>query len=133
MRSGKKRVVLTVDAVIERKDGSILLIKRKYPPFRGAYALPGGSVEYGESTQEAVVREAREETGLKVRVKKLVGVFSDPKRDPRGHYVSVAYMCKEIGGRLRADSDAKEVVAFKKLPRGRYAFDHRQILKMAGY
>src|SRR3989441_12014766 len=69
-------------------------------------ALPGGFVELGETTVEAVVREVREETGLETRVTRLVGVFSDPKRDPRGHVISIVYELEAIGGRLKDRSDA---------------------------
>ncbi|WP_010477302.1 NUDIX domain-containing protein [Thermococcus zilligii] len=122
---------LTVDAVIIYNNG-IVLIKRKNEPFKGHYALPGGFVEYGETVEQAVVREAREETGLNIRPIKLVGVYSDPKRDPRGHTVTVAFLC--IGeGELKAGDDAGEVFVFPvdealKLP---LAFDHGEILRDA--
>lgn len=121
---------LTVDAVIFEGD-EVVLVKRMNPPFKDAWALPGGFVEYGEKVEKAVVREAKEETGLKVEVIELVGVYSDPKRDPRGHTVGVAYLCKKKGGELKADSDAKEVRWWntKKLPK--LAFDHKKILRDA--
>ena len=74
---------LTADGVVE-KDGAILLVKRGRPPFEGKHALPGGFVEAGETVEEAVMRELREETGLRTRVVRLLGVYSDPERDPRG-------------------------------------------------
>jgi 8-oxo-dGTP diphosphatase len=122
---------LTVDAVIIYNNG-IVLIRRKNEPFKGHYALPGGFVEYGERVEEALVREAKEETGLDVRPVKLIGVYSRPDRDPRGHTVTVAFLC--IGeGNLKAGDDAKEVFVFPveealKLP---LAFDHREILRDA--
>ena len=127
-----RRPVLTVDAIIIRNDKSIVLVKRKDDPFKGSFALPGGHVEYGETVEEAVVREAKEETGLDVDVEDLFGVYSDPHRDPRGHTVSVVFVCKEVGGELEAGSDAAEVRSFKKPPEG-LAFDHAKILKDAGY
>ena len=89
--------LLTVDAVIlynNKKD--IVLIKRKNPPFKNGYALPGGFVDVGETVEDACIREALEETNIKVKIIKLIGVFSDPKRDPRGHTVSVAFLCGTV-------------------------------------
>ena len=85
---------LTVDGILLKK-GEILLIKRKNPPFKNSWALPGGFVEYGEKTEDAVLREFFEETGLKTTIKKLIGVYSDPDRDPRGHTVSIIYLIEE--------------------------------------
>ncbi len=118
---------LTVDAIlIENK--KILLIKRKRNPFRGMYALPGGFVEHGEKTEEAVVREMREETSLDVKVKNLVGVYSDPARDPRDHTVTIVYEIEKIGGNLKGGDDASEARFFpiSKLPP--LAFDHEKII-----
>ncbi len=117
---------LTVDAVII-KGSSVVLIKRKNPPFRGRWALPGGFVEYGEEVEKACVREAREETGLRIRIKGLLGVYSKMGRDPRGHTVSVAFLA-EGKGRLRGGSDAREAKFFnlKRLPP--LAFDHKKII-----
>ena len=126
----KRRPLLTVDVVIRRRDGSIVLVKRLNPPFKDFYAIPGGFVECGEAVEEAAIREAKEETGLDVRIRRLVGVYSDPNRDPRGHVVTIAYLAEEIGGRLRPSSDAKEVKAFRRVP-SELAFDRRKILRDA--
>ena len=123
---------LTIDAIIKRKDGSIVLVKRKNEPFKGMHALPGGFVEYGETVEQAVLREVKEETGLEVKILKLLGVYSDPKRDPRGHTVAVAFLCAEESGELRAGDDAAGASSFKEIP-DKLAFDHRKILKEAGY
>lgn len=122
--------MLAVDIVIRTKDGKIVFIKRLNPPFRGYFALPGGFVEYGEKLEEAAVREAMEETGLKIENLKLVGVYSDPNRDPRGHVVSVAFLAEEGGGSLKASDDAGEVKALKEPPEN-LAFDHKTILRDA--
>jgi len=122
---------LTVDIVILYNNG-VVLIKRKHEPFKGHYALPGGFVEYGETVEDAALREAKEETGLNVRLIRLVGVYSDPKRDPRGHTVTTAFLA--LGsGELKAGDDAKEVHVFPieealGLP---LAFDHGKILRDA--
>jgi 8-oxo-dGTP diphosphatase len=118
---------LTVDAVIE-KDGALLLVKRGRPPFEGSYALPGGFVEAGETVEEAVMREAREETGLRTRVSRLLGIYSDPERDPRGHTVSAVFVLEVAGGKLRGGDDAAEAAFFElgKLPP--LAFDHDMVV-----
>jgi len=122
---------LTVDGVIIYNNG-LVLIKRKNEPFKDYFALPGGFVEYGETVEEALKREMKEETGLDVRILRMVGVYSDPNRDPRGHTVSVAFLC--LGeGELKAGDDAKEVHVIpieeaEKLP---LAFDHAKILRDA--
>ncbi len=125
-----KCITLTVDAIIPY-EGKIVLIKRVNEPFKGYYALPGGIVEYGESVEEAVIREVEEETGLKCEIYKLVGVYSDPKRDPRGHYVSVCFIVLPKGGELKAGSDAKEVALFSLDSLPKLAFDHEKMVKDA--
>jgi len=122
--------LLTVDVVIIYQD-KIVLIRRANPPFQGCYALPGGFVEIGEKVEDAAVREAREETGLDVKLLKLLGVYSDPGRDPRGHTVSIAYIGEGVG-KLVADTDAACVGLFDpaELPK-KLAFDHKKILRDA--
>ncbi len=118
--------VPTVDTVIELEDGSIVLILRKNPPL--GWALPGGFVDYGETVEQAAVREAAEETGLSVKLGKIVGVYSDPHRDPRQHTISVVFAAKAKGTPVGGD-DAGEARAFRpdRLP-VQLAFDHRRIL-----
>lgn len=119
---------VTVDAVIVNQ-GKILLIKRGNPPYKGFWALPGGFVEYGETTQHAVAREVEEETGLICEVIKLVGVYSDPDRDPRGHTISVAYAMNVQTGDVSAGDDARDArwVDITRLPHT-IAFDHSKII-----
>lgn len=121
--------LLTVDALIIY-EGKIVLIKRKNPPFKDRFALPGGFVEVGERVEEAVVREAKEETGLDIGLIKLQGVYSDPSRDPRGHTVSICYLAKGRG-KLKAGSDAKEIGLFGLNEIPELAFDHNKIIENA--
>jgi 8-oxo-dGTP diphosphatase len=124
-----KTPLLAVDAVIFFQ-GGIVLIRRENPPYQGSYALPGGFVEVGESTEAAVRREAMEETGLEIDLLGLVGVYSDPARDPRGHVVSISYLSRGRGT-LQFGSDARsaEVFTMNKLPP--LAFDHQKIIQDA--
>jgi len=126
----RKTPALTVDAII-MKDRSILLVQRKYEPFQGRWALPGGFVEYGETTEQAVIREVREETGLETSVLGLLGVYSDPHRDPRGHTVTVVYRVTPVGGALIAGDDAAHVRYFKGDELPPLAFDHANIVRDA--
>ncbi len=109
------------------EENKVLLIKRKYPPFKGLWALPGGKLEDGETVEEGVVREFEEETGLKVKPIKLIGVFSDPSRDPRG-LVSIAFLVERIGGNLKIteESDSFGWFNIKDLPP--LAADHKKII-----
>lgn len=120
----------TVDVIIELtgrgETGPVVLIERKNPP-RG-WALPGGFVDYGESMEQAAVREAAEETGLRVELVALLGVYSDPRRDPRQHNLSAVFAAR-AGGEPQAGDDAAGVGVFAldKLPEA-LCFDHGLIL-----
>ena len=118
--------LLAVDSVIFFKEG-IALIRRKNPPYEGYYALPGGFVEVGETTEEAARREAKEETGLDIELLCLVGVYSDPGRDPRGHIVSVCYLAQG-SGTLKSGSDARSAEIFRSNNLPALAFDHQKII-----
>ncbi|MFP4065756.1 MAG: NUDIX domain-containing protein [Bacteroidales bacterium] len=118
---------LTVDCVVFSKDG-VVLIRRKNPPFRGAYALPGGFVEEDESVEEACIRETLEETGLVIRNLKLAGVYSTPGRDPRGRTVSVAFVAEADLNALQAGDDAAEAEVIKDWEDTDLAFDHKEII-----
>ncbi len=116
----------TVDVIIE-VEGGIILIKRKNPP--PGWAIPGGFVDYGESLEDAVCREAKEETGLDIDIVRQFHTYSDPGRDPRHHTVSTIFIAT-ASGKPRAGDDAKEAEIFTRdnLPKD-IAFDHRQILE----
>ena len=119
--------LLTVDTVIIYH-GKIVLIRRKNPPYQDHFAIPGGFVEVGETVEEAAVREAKEETGLDVRLMKLLGVYSDPSRDPRGHTVTVCFLALGSGN-LKAGSDAKDTGLFGIDEIPELAFDHNKIIE----
>lgn len=120
---------LTVDIIIELADRPgrpIVLIERRNPP--PGWALPGGFVDVGETTERAAVREALEETSLAVTLVALLGVYSDPRRDPRGHTASVVYVAQARGA-PRARDDAREAGVFlPERPPADLAFDHARIL-----
>lgn len=126
-----KTPFLAVDAIIRLWEGEsfkgVVLIERLYPPH--GFALPGGFVEVGESVEQALIREAKEETGLDVSIRRLLGVYSDPKRDPRFHVVSLVFLT-DATGKPKAGDDAKKVYIFKleELPFDRLVFDHAKIL-----
>lgn len=121
-----KTPLLTVDIII-RFQGGIVLIERKNPP--AGWALPGGFVDVGESVEEAAVREAREETNLDVRLLEQFHVYSNPKRDPRFHTVSVVFI-GEGRGVLEGRDDARKAAVYTSphLPE-EIAFDHGRIVK----
>ncbi|RLF52663.1 MAG: NUDIX hydrolase [Thermoplasmata archaeon] len=120
---------VAVDGVLI-KNGKILLIKRKNEPFKDKWALPGGFVEYGERVEDAVLREFQEEVGIKAKIKKLLGVYSEPDRDPRGHVISVVFLL-EAEGEPKAGDDAADAKFFSLDNLPPLAFDHEKIIKDA--
>jgi len=123
-----KSPLLAVDGIIIEK-GKVLMLKQAHPPFVGYWVLPGGHVEYGEKIEEAIKREIKEELGIKVGIKKLFGVYSDPKRDPRYHTASVVFLLKKGRGAIHLNYESREFRYFSlnKLPR-KIGFDHRKII-----
>ena len=123
--------LLTVDCVVIDALQRVLLIQRGHPPFQGAWALPGGFVDVGETVEAATRRELLEETGVKAGKLQLVGVYSDPGRDPRGHTVSVVYLTRVEAAGAVAGDDAAAVTWVKDYQSFNLAFDHAQILRDA--
>lgn len=130
----------TVDIIIRQGD-KVVIIKRKNPPY--GWALPGGFIDYGETAENAAIREAKEETNLDMSFMRLFGVYSDPKRDPRAHTMSIVYT-GEAEGEPKAQDDAVDIrlVSIYTLVRGDWdeakkefvfpyelAFDHKKILE----
>ena len=121
--------LLTVDIIIElwdRPERPIIFIERRHPPT--GWAFPGGFVDIGESVERAAIREAKEETGLDVSLDQLLGCYSDPRRDPRGHTASLVYLAHAHGIPEAAD-DAKTIaIRLPGTPPAPLAFDHAMIL-----
>ncbi|HEY2732538.1 MAG TPA: NUDIX hydrolase [Polyangiales bacterium] len=124
-----KTPLVAADILIELTDRPgrpIVLIERKHPPL--GWALPGGFIDVGERAEVAAVREAKEETSLTVTLSALLGVYSDPKRDPRGHSLSTVWVAAASGEPKAGDDAANvRVYALDALP-SELAFDHAQIL-----
>lgn len=130
-----KTPYLTTDGIVEiynepKEFVGVVLISRKNPPH--GLAFPGGFVDVGESVETAVIREMKEEISLDVEITKLLGVYSNPDRDPRFHTASVVYICKAYGEPKAAD-DAKEVIVLSleelKKKQNELVFDHGKMLE----
>ena len=106
----------------------VLLIRRGNPPFKGCFALPGGFVDVGETVEAACRRELEEEAGVKVRKLQLIGVYSDPLRDPREHTCSVVFLARVSRATAKAGDDAAAVEWVKDWSKVELAFDHAAIL-----
>ncbi len=126
-KQARRNPVPTVDVLVEVDAGAVVLIKRRNHPRK--WAIPGGYVDYGESLEDAAVREAREETSLDVQLERQLHTYSDPTRDDRHHTISTVFIAKATG-EPRAADDAEAVRVFREgeVPRD-LAFDHARILK----
>jgi 8-oxo-dGTP diphosphatase len=123
-----KTPLLTVDCVVFDASGALLLIERGHEPFKGCYALPGGFVDVGETVEQAALRELKEETGASGRVVRLIGVYSEPSRDPRGHNVSAALLVEWDGSAVSGGDDAASAAFVSDWREKTLAFDHAQIV-----
>jgi len=122
---------VAVDIILE-KDDHLLVVLRKKDPFKGSLAIPGGFMKEGERVEDAATREMLEETNLKIEPIHILGVYSAPNRDPRGHVVSIVFIAKMIGGNAKAgdDADSFEWLTIEDLIKNkRVAFDHIRIIE----
>lgn len=122
---------LAVDCVLFDENHRVLLITRKNPPFQNHLALPGGFVDIGEKAEDACRRELMEETGIVAQDLSLLGVYSDPSRDPRGHICSVVFVGSSPSADLRAGDDAADAAWTANWRETELAFDHGEILEDA--
>lgn len=128
-KPSKERPVLTVDALVyNQTNKTLLLVKRKNPPH--GWALPGGLMDVGETVEDAVKRELKEETNLIANSVKFFRIMSDPERDPRFHAVSIVYYIESFSGTAKAADDAKDVgwFGYDDIRGLAIAFDHRNII-----
>ena len=122
----RKVRAVTVDGLVA-KEGKILLVKRSHPPYQDFWAIPGGYLEFGETCEEATIREVEEETGLKTKIKTLIGVYSKPQRHPQ-QAISVAYLLEIIDGKVKKSKEAADVDWFPLNNLPPLAFDHEEII-----
>jgi 8-oxo-dGTP diphosphatase len=124
-----RKPAVAVDIILE-SDGNLLLVKRKKDPFKGILCFPGGFVNVGEKVEVAAKREAYEETNLQIEPIEILGVYSDPQRDPRGHTISISFIGKITAGIAEAGDDADSLKWVSPDDNElQLAFDHRRILQ----
>jgi ADP-ribose pyrophosphatase YjhB (NUDIX family) len=127
-----KNPLPTVDIIIQ-KDSQILLVNRKKEPFKGLFALPGGFVNEGEQVEDAAKREAKEETSLDIELVDILGVYSEPNRDPRGHIMSTVFVGKispnnKVEALAQDDAAKIEWIDLEDVDNTHFAFDHQKII-----
>jgi ADP-ribose pyrophosphatase YjhB (NUDIX family) len=121
-----------VDAIIHNEKNQILFVKRTNDPFKYRISLPGGLVNYGERIEDALRREVKEETSLNIEPLEILGVYSDPDRDPRGHVISIVFVCLIMDNLKDKDgNDAGEMrwINLNEIENNTYAFDHKMIIE----
>jgi UDPglucose 6-dehydrogenase len=120
---------LAINAIVEDKS-KVLLVKRRLEPFKGLWSLPGGYVDYGETVENAVKREVKEECGLDVQPSRMLGVYSNPKRHPWKHVVAICYIAKKVRGQIKTKSREGNADFFRinQIPKN-LAFDHAKMIK----
>lgn len=123
-----KTPALAADCVVVDAKHRVLLVRRKYEPFKGQYALPGGFVEIGETVEDACRRELLEETGVKAGKLQLLGVYSHPDRDPRGHICTVTFLTHVRSAIAKAGDDAAAAEWIDDWSGIDLAFDHAKVL-----
>lgn len=134
MSKEDRKIEISTDAIVLTEDNKIVIIKRKFEPFRGEWALPGGFIEYGETAEIACAREVKEETGLDFTIEKIIGVYSEPNRDPRGHIISICFIGKGKGEMILSDETTDiKAVSLDELKNVELMSDHNQMLKDAGF
>jgi len=125
----KKTPKLAIDLIIE-KGSSIILSKRNIYPFQGKHTLIGGFVNYNETVEKAAIREAKEETGLKVKLKHILGVYSSKNRDPRFQTITTVFVASPVEGKLKGNYEGKVAwVNISKIDLKNMGFDHGKIVR----
>lgn len=123
-------MIHAADGLLVSEDGRIVLIQREGETYYGFWALPGGTVEEDETIEEALIREMKEETGVEVKPNEILGVYSDPERDPRGRVITTVFIC-DYSGNLKAGSDAGKInlCTVDEALNMKLAFDHNFVLQ----
>ncbi len=122
----------TINAIIHNDKNQILFVKRKNNPFKNNLSLPGGFVNYGEKIEDALKREVKEETSLSIEPLEILGVYSDPDRDPRYHVISSVFVClimDGMNGKDGYDARGRCWVNINEIENNTYAFDHKMIIQ----
>jgi ADP-ribose pyrophosphatase YjhB (NUDIX family) len=128
----QRNPVPTIDAIIHNEKNQILFIKRTSYPFKNHLSLPGGFVNYGERIEDALRREVKEETSLNVEPLEILGVYSDPDRDPRGHIISTVFVCLVMDNlKGKAGDGPGEMcwINLNEIDSKSFAFDHKMIIE----